>query len=76
MSQWYLTFISVNPHYTILANVVLKEDTEVLEEVVVVGYGAQKKETLTGAVTVVTDKMIQGKGSCWNNVLHESVYFR
>lgn len=46
-----------------LANVVLKEDTEVLEEVVVVGYGAQKKETLTGAVTVVTDKMIQGKGS-------------
>ena len=46
-----------------LANVVLKEDTEVLEEVVVVGYGAQKKETLTGAVTVETDKMIQGKGS-------------
>lgn len=46
-----------------LANVVLKEDTEMLEEVVVVGYGAQKKETLTGAVTVVTDKMIQGKGS-------------
>lgn len=46
-----------------LVNVVLKEDTEVLEEVVVVGYGAQKKETLTGAVTVVTDKMIQGKGS-------------
>ena len=46
-----------------LANIVMQEDTEVLEEVVVVGYGAQKKETLTGAVTVVTDKMIQGKGS-------------
>lgn len=43
--------------------IVLKEDTEVLDEVVVVGYGAQKKETLTGAVTVVTDKMIKGKGS-------------
>ena len=46
-----------------LSNIVMQEDTEVLEEVVVVGYGAQKKETLTGAVTVVTDKMIQGKGS-------------
>lgn len=46
-----------------LQHVVMQEDSEVLEEVVVVGYGAQKKETLTGAVTVVTDKMIQGKGS-------------
>jgi hypothetical protein len=29
----------------------LKEDAEQLEEVVVVGYGTQRKETLTGAVT-------------------------
>lgn len=34
-------------------NVTLKEDTEMLDEVVVVGYGAQKKATLTGAVTQV-----------------------
>nr|WP_235816375.1 TonB-dependent receptor [Bacteroides ihuae] len=43
--------------------VILKEDTELLDEVVVVGYGSQKKETLTGAITVVTDKMLKGKGS-------------
>ena len=46
-----------------LANLTLQEDSEMLEEVVVVGYGVQKKETLTGAVTVVTDKMLKGKGS-------------
>lgn len=34
-------------------NVVLKEDTELLEEVVVVGYGTMKKKYLTGAVASV-----------------------
>lgn len=34
-------------------NVVLKEDTELLEEVVVVGYGTMKKKDLTGAVASV-----------------------
>ena len=33
--------------------ITLKEDTEVLDEVVVVGYGAQKKVNLTGAVANV-----------------------
>ncbi len=33
--------------------VVLKEDTELLDEVVVVGYGVQKKANLTGAVSTV-----------------------
>lgn len=42
--------------------VVLQDDTEVLQEVVVVGYGTQKKESLTGAVTVVDDKAFQEKG--------------
>lgn len=32
-------------------NVVLKEDAETLDEVVVVGYGVQRKSDLTGAVT-------------------------
>lgn len=36
-----------------LANVVLKEDTEVLEEVVVVGYGVQKKSDVSTAVSSV-----------------------
>ena len=34
--------------------VVLKDDTELLDEVVVVGYGSQKKENLTGAVASLT----------------------
>ena len=40
-------------------NVVLKEDTEVLEEVVVVGYGVQKKSDLTGAISQVNEKDLQ-----------------
>ena len=34
-------------------NIVLAEDTEMLEETVVIGYGVQKKSDLTGAVTSV-----------------------
>ncbi|MBQ7420128.1 MAG: TonB-dependent receptor [Prevotella sp.] len=44
-------------------NVKMKEDSEVLQEVVVVGFGTQKKESLTGAVTVVDAKAFEGKGS-------------
>ena len=36
-----------------LMSVTLKEDAEILSEVVVVGYGTQKKENLTGAVASV-----------------------
>lgn len=39
--------------------IVLKEDTELLDEVVVVGYGTQKKQNLTGATTTVNmDKVL------------------
>lgn len=34
--------------------IVLVEDAEVLDEVVVVGYGVQKKESLTGAIAAIT----------------------
>ena len=44
-------------------NVTMREDAEVLQEVVVVGYGTQKKESLTGAVTVVDGKAFESKGS-------------
>lgn len=37
-----------------LANVTLQEDNKVLNEVVVVGYGTQKKANLTGAVAMIT----------------------
>lgn len=41
--------------------IVLKDDTELLEEVVVVGYGTVKKSDLTGAVsTVSTDALMKG----------------
>ena len=36
-------------------NIVLEEDTEMLEETVVIGYGVQKKSDLTGAVASVKD---------------------
>lgn len=39
-----------------LLEVVLKEDTELLDEVVVVGYGAQKKESGVGAISQVSSK--------------------
>lgn len=39
-------------------NITLKDDNEMLDEVVVVGYGIQKKATLTGAVSAVNSKEI------------------
>ena len=44
-------------------NVKMKEDAALLEEVVVVGYGSVKKESLTGAVTTVDAKAFEQKGS-------------
>lgn len=41
--------------------VVLAEDTEVLDEVVVVGYGTQKKVNLTGAVATLDSKQLESK---------------
>ena len=41
-------------------NVTLKESTTALDEVVIVGYGEQKKATVTGAITTVTaDELIK-----------------
>lgn len=44
-------------------DVTMAEDAAQLQEVVVVGFGTQKKESLTGAVTVVDAKAFEGKGS-------------
>jgi TonB-linked SusC/RagA family outer membrane protein len=46
--------IAVNGRTTI--DVQLREDTEMLEEVVVVGYGAQKKESVVGAISQISAK--------------------
>jgi|TARA_R100000935_G_C2841741_1_gene171522 TonB-linked SusC/RagA family outer membrane protein len=40
-------------------NIILEEDAAGLDEVVVVGYGTQKKSDLTGAITSVTSEEIQ-----------------
>lgn len=41
--------------------ITLQEDNEVLDEVVVVGYGSQKKASLTGAVSTLDTKIVQDK---------------
>lgn len=41
--------------------IVMVEDTQLLDEVVVVGFGTTKKENLTGAVSVVSSKSIQDR---------------
>lgn len=42
-------------------SVVLKEDTELIDEVVVVGYAVQKKSDLTGAVGSIKSKSIENQ---------------
>jgi TonB-linked SusC/RagA family outer membrane protein len=43
--------------------ITLKETNKDLDEVVVVGYGTRKKETLTGAIATVSAKSFEDKGS-------------
>lgn len=44
-----------------LTKVTMKEDSEMLDEVVVVGYGSQKKANLTGAVGMITAEDINNR---------------
>lgn len=44
-----------------LAKIILKEDSELLDEVVVVAYGTQKKINLTGSVTSVSTEDIKDR---------------
>lgn len=43
--------------------VTLKEDNEVLDEVVAVGYGVQKKANLTGAVSTVASEKLESRAT-------------
>ena len=60
-----ISFVGYQPQEvkaTPTMKIVLKEDTELLDEVVVVGYGTQKKANLTGAVTTVDlNKTMSGR---------------
>ena len=42
-------------------NVILREDTEILDEVVVVGYATVKKANLTGAVSAVDEEVLESR---------------
>lgn len=53
--------IQINEQRTL--DVVLKEDTETLEEVVVIGYGVQKKKLVTGATVQVDSDDLQKMNS-------------
>ena len=59
----FIGYISVTVKATDAKNVVLKEDNQQLEEVVVVGYGTQKKAHLTGSVATVQMNEIQDLSS-------------
>ena len=53
-----VSFIGYQPQEIVVGNqtsfkIQLKEDTELLDEVVVVGYGVQKKKLVTGATVEV-----------------------
>ena len=54
--------------------VILSEDTETLEEVVVVGYGTQKKKDLTGSITSISKEQLGTNNSLsFNQVLQGKV---
>ena len=40
-------------------NIAMKEDMNLLDEVIVVGYGTQKKSDLTGSISSVSSKFIE-----------------
>jgi TonB-dependent SusC/RagA subfamily outer membrane receptor len=44
-----------------ILNITMEEDTKALEEVVVVGYGVQKKSSVTGAISQVKAEDIQNR---------------
>lgn len=59
----YVGFVDqvVNPAGKSVIDITLEEDIEVLNEVVVVGYGTQKKKDLTTAVAVVDEKALKDR---------------
>lgn len=57
----YVGFVTKELPASASMNVVLNEDTETLEEIVVVGYGTQKKANLSGAVASVDSEQLQNR---------------
>jgi TonB-linked SusC/RagA family outer membrane protein len=55
------TKVAVKSGQTTALNITLTAETGTLNEVLVVGYGTQKRENLTGAVTQVTSKVLENR---------------
>lgn len=58
------SFVGYLPQEIVVANqaiidVILKTDTKALEEIVVVGYGTQKRADITGAITSISEKSLR-----------------
>lgn len=66
-----ITYVGMVPQ-TIQVNgrtvlsITMLEDTELLEEVIVVGYGQQKKVSVVGAIVQTTDKVLERTGGITN----------
>ncbi|MCH3982552.1 MAG: SusC/RagA family TonB-linked outer membrane protein [Prevotella sp.] len=59
----YIGFITqqVKARNGVITNITMKENAQNLEELVVVGYGSQKKENLTGSVSSVSSKELESR---------------
>ena len=62
------------PNTQSMVTIILKEDSMMIDETVVVGYGTQKKVNLTGAITTVASKELENRTShSLTNMLQGSV---
>ncbi len=50
---------TVNVSGQAIVNVVLEEDTKLIDEVIVIGYGTQRKESVTGSVASVKGEIVR-----------------
>ena len=57
----YIGYVTQELKAAATLNVTLKEDAQALEEVVVVGYGVQKKSSVTGAISQVKAEDMQNR---------------
>ena len=62
ISYSYIGFVTQQKKaVSALMDVTLKEDTKTLDEVVVVGYGVQKKSSVTGAISQVKSEDMENR---------------
>lgn len=63
LSVSYVGFLTQNVPAGKVGSIILKEDTKVLDETIVVGYGTQKKATVTGSISQVSGKDLISVGA-------------